>query len=187
MTNETMRIEISCRLRRPGGKRVWLYVHGRYGCKEEGEPFARIVCPEGWQVLAIDLPEHGACRGGPAGFDPWHAVPEAAVGIDHMPALASARPAATSLGAWFSMLAFAGQPLIKALFVSPVLDMERLICDMMLGGRRTAPAPWRRDRNGFRGNAVVALSCMARGNTLCCAVGCADGNFVCRRGQSDGA
>lgn len=29
------------------------------------------------------------------------------------------------------MLAFAGQPLIKALFVSPVLDMERLICDMM--------------------------------------------------------
>ena len=32
----------------PPADRVWLYVHGRYGCKEEGEPFARIVCPEGW-------------------------------------------------------------------------------------------------------------------------------------------
>ena len=77
MTNETMRIgDLPAVLYGGQAERVWLYVHGRYGCKEEGEPFARIVCPEGGQVLAIDLPEHGARRGGPAGFDPWHAVPE---------------------------------------------------------------------------------------------------------------
>ena len=68
MTNETMRIgDLPAVLYGGQAERVWLYVHGRYGCKEEGEPFARIVCPEGWQVLAIDLPEHGARRGGPAG------------------------------------------------------------------------------------------------------------------------
>ena len=37
----------------------------------------------------------------------------------------------TSLGAWFSLLAFAGERLEQALFVSPVVDMEGLIRDMM--------------------------------------------------------
>lgn len=39
---------------------------------------------------------------------------------------------ATSIGVWLSMQAFAGESLEKALFVSPVLDMEKLIRDMML-------------------------------------------------------
>ena len=38
---------------------------------------------------------------------------------------------ANSIGAWFSMLSFAGKPLEKALFVSPVLDMECLLRRMM--------------------------------------------------------
>lgn len=38
---------------------------------------------------------------------------------------------ANSIGAYFSMLAFAGTTIEKALFVSPIVDMERLICDMM--------------------------------------------------------
>ena len=37
-----------------------------------------------------------------------------------------------SIGAWFSMLAFADTPPKQALFVSPVLDMEKLIRNMML-------------------------------------------------------
>ncbi|MEY8359261.1 alpha/beta hydrolase [Anaerotruncus colihominis] len=133
MINETVKIrDIPAVLYGGRADRVWLYVHGKSGCKEEGEPFAHIVCPEGWQVLAIDLPEHGARLGGPVGFDPWHAVPELRSVLDwarrRWPCAALR---ATSLGAWFSMLAFAGQPLEKALFVSPVLDMELLICDMM--------------------------------------------------------
>lgn len=55
--------------------KVYLFVHGRHGCKEEGRAFAEAVGPLGWQVLAIDLPEHGE-RTGETGFDPWHAVPE---------------------------------------------------------------------------------------------------------------
>lgn len=113
--------------------RLYLFVHGKCGCKEEGVAFAEIVCPKGWQVLAIDLPQHGERRGGEPGFTPWYVVPELCS------VLAYARQRwthislrATSIGAWFSMQAFAGEPLEKTLFVSPVLDMEKLIHNMML-------------------------------------------------------
>ena len=37
--------------------KVFLFVHGQFGCKEEAERFAEVANPLGWQVLAIDLPE----------------------------------------------------------------------------------------------------------------------------------
>ena len=40
-------------------ERLYLYVHGKMGCKEEALDFAERACPAGYQVLAIDLPEHG--------------------------------------------------------------------------------------------------------------------------------
>lgn len=112
--------------------RVWLYLHGKCGCKEEAEAFAERACPRGAQVLAVDLPEHGARRGGPAAFAPWDVLPE----LEALLAYARSRweriaLRATSLGAWFALLAFGGAELERALLVSPVLDMERLIRDMM--------------------------------------------------------
>ena len=44
-------------------RNVYLYLHGKNGCKEEAERFAATACEAGWQVLAIDLPEHGAIDG----------------------------------------------------------------------------------------------------------------------------
>lgn len=38
---------------------------------------------------------------------------------------------ATSIGAWFSMLAFGAEPPERSLFVSPVLNMAGLIQSMM--------------------------------------------------------
>lgn len=111
---------------------AWLFVHGKCGYKEEAEAFAEIVCPKGAQVLAIDLPEHGE-RKAIAGFDPWHAVPELQEVMAYLRqhwAHISLR--ANSIGAWFSMLAFVDTPPEQALFVSPVLDMEKLIRNMML-------------------------------------------------------
>ena len=112
--------------------RVWLFVHGKCGYKEEAEAFAEIVCPKGAQVLAIDLPGHGE-RKAEAGFDPWHVVPElreVMANLRQRWAHVSLR--ANSIGAWFSMLAFPGAPPEQALFVSPVLDMRQLIQSMML-------------------------------------------------------
>ena len=113
-------------------KRAYLFVHGQCGCKEEGAAFAEVVCPKGFQVLAVDLPEHGARRGETDRFNPWTAVPELRAALDFMkPRWSEISLRANSIGAHFSMLAFAGEPLCRALFVSPILDMERLITDMM--------------------------------------------------------
>ena len=57
-------------------RKVYLYVHGKNGCKEEAERFANTACSAGWQVLAIDLPEHGARKDRPEQLLPWAVVPE---------------------------------------------------------------------------------------------------------------
>ena len=116
----------------PPADRVWLYVHGKGGCKEEAADFAALACPRGWQVLAADLPEHGARRGDGVPLDPWHAAPELRALLGYAKGRwQHTALRCTSLGAWFSLLAFQDRPLDRALFVSPVLDMERLIQEMM--------------------------------------------------------
>ena len=57
-------------------ERLYLYVHGKMGCKEEALDFAERACPAGYQVLAIDLPEHGQRKGRTEKLLPWVAVPE---------------------------------------------------------------------------------------------------------------
>ena len=111
---------------------VLLFLHGKCGCKEEAEAFSEIACPMGYQVLAVDLPMHGERKAEKDGFDPWHAVPELQSVFDY----AAARwktlgLRANSIGCYFSMLAFANKELSCCLFVSPILDMEALICGMM--------------------------------------------------------
>lgn len=111
---------------------LYLFIHGKMGCKEEAEGFAEIVCPKGYQVLSIDLPEHGE-RKSESGFVPWKVVPELksvmAFAKTHWSSI-SLR--ATSIGAWFSLLAFPDEKLEKCLFLSPVTDMEQLIKNMMM-------------------------------------------------------
>jgi len=110
----------------------YLFVHGKSGCKEEGEAFAEIVCPKGFQVISIDLPGHGEREKELNQFDPWHAVPELKQVMDFAKRKwrdISLR--ANSIGAWFSMLALSDEKLAQSLFVSPILDMERLIIRMM--------------------------------------------------------
>ena len=113
--------------------RVFLFVHGRCGCKEEGRDFAALAAPFGWQVLAVDLPEHGARQGGPESLDPWHTVPELQSAMEYARGRwRRVALRATSIGAWLSMLAFADAPPERRLLVSPVLDMAGLI-ETMLG------------------------------------------------------
>ena len=113
-------------------RKVYFYVHGKNGCKEEAERFAYTACEEGWQVLAIDLPEHGARRSSPEKLLPWVAVPEIqAVYARMKPVWAHIRLYGVSIGAWLSMQALQCEAPEKALFVSPVADMEDLITHMM--------------------------------------------------------
>ena len=82
-------------------------------------------------MLSFDLPEHGD-RTGETDFTPWQVVPELQTVLAYLQQhWQVVRLRANSIGAYFSMLAFAGATIEKALFVSPIVDMERLICDMM--------------------------------------------------------
>ena len=56
-------------------EKLWLFLHGQMGHKEEAEAFAKIVCPKGAQVLGIDLPGHGARQGRDEALNPWTVVP----------------------------------------------------------------------------------------------------------------
>ena len=101
-------------------KTVILYIHGKGGSAAEADRF-RAVCP-GFDVLGVDY----------QGELPWEAAGQIAAAYDevrrqydHIVILAN------SIGAYFAMLALQDLALDKALFVSPVLDMERLILDMM--------------------------------------------------------
>ncbi len=133
METETLQIQgIPAVIYGEASENVWLYVHGKQSAKEAAGRFAETACARGWQVLSADLPEHGERTVGTVPLDPWHTVPE----LREIFAWASRRwkrksLRCTSLGAWFSLLALENEALEQALFVSPVLDMECLILDMM--------------------------------------------------------
>ena len=119
-------------------RKVYLYIHGKNGCKEEAERFAYTACAAGWQVLAIDLPEHGARRGRPEQLLPWVAVPEIqAVYARMKPVWAHIRLYGVSIGAWLAMQALQEDAPEKTLLVSPVVDMNALITNMMQGAAVT--------------------------------------------------
>ncbi len=110
---------------------VFIFVHGQGGSKDEARRFADVAEPLGFQVLAIDLPGHGE-RTDAEKFVPWEAVPELCAVMRYAKNRwkhISVR--AISIGAWFSLLAFAGETIEKCLFSSPLLDMENMILSMM--------------------------------------------------------
>lgn len=114
-------------------RKLFLYIHGQGGYKEEAEMFANIACRYGWQVLSVDLPKHGDRKDEINTFDPWHIVPELCTIMEYAKLRwGNISLFANSIGAWFSMLSFGNEKLKKCLFVSPVLDMKQLITKMMV-------------------------------------------------------
>ena len=114
-------------------RKVYLYVYGKNGSAAEAARFARTACPAGWQVLAVDLPEHGGRDDGKK-LVPWEVVPQirAALGwLDERYAGVSLRT--TSVGTYFSLLAAgAGDVVVeKCLAVSPLVDMVSMINGVM--------------------------------------------------------
>ena len=125
-------LEIPAALYGDSSESLFLYIHGKMGCKEEAARFAEIVCPKGYQVLSIDLPGHGERTGEMERFVPWEVVPELqAVYEFSQQRWKKISLYANSIGAYFSLLAFRNAKPEKSLFVSPILDMEKLIHDML--------------------------------------------------------
>ena len=85
---------------------IWLFVHGQGGNKTEAAAFAALAAPTGWQVLGIDLPEHGD-RTGETDFTPWQVVPELQTVLAYLQQhWQGIRLRANSIGAYLAMLAW---------------------------------------------------------------------------------
>ena len=114
-------------------EKVYLFIHGKGGHKEEAEIFANIACEKGYQILTIDLPGYGERKDEIANFVPWKVVPELHIVMKFIQEKwNSVSLHATSFGAFCSLLAFQNTDLKSVLLVSPVIDMVKLIQNMML-------------------------------------------------------
>jgi pimeloyl-ACP methyl ester carboxylesterase len=114
--------------------KAYIFVHGAMSCKEDAQMFAEAAVPRGYQVISFDLPEHGERKNDACPCDVQNGVKDlAAVGEYALQGFQDVSLFANSLGAYFSLLAYKSYPLKNCLFLSPVLDMERLIRNMMKG------------------------------------------------------
>ncbi|BBF44326.1 alpha/beta hydrolase [Lachnospiraceae bacterium KM106-2] len=114
--------------------KVFLAVHGNMSHKEDAviQLLAEEAEFEGYQVLSFDLPEHGER----AGTDTLCKVDICVSELKVMMSFAKEHWKKISLfscsmGAYFSILAYSKEELQLALFLSPVVDMERVIHNMM--------------------------------------------------------
>lgn len=109
-------------------------VHGNMSHKADTVValLAECAVQKGCQVLSFDLPEHGGRKGEPTLCKVQTCVEE----LHSVMAYAKTQAQeislfACSMGAYFSLLAYQDEPLTQALLLSPVVDMELLICNMM--------------------------------------------------------
>lgn len=98
-----------------------MYVHGKGGTADEAKHYKPLF-PES-DVIGFDYKSQ----------NPWDAKSEFCRFYDwNSKGYDSVTLVANSIGAFFSMNALAEKMISKALFISPVVNMERLILDMMI-------------------------------------------------------
>lgn len=101
-------------------KKLMIYIHGKGGSYQESKRF-RTVCA-GYDVIGIDYDDNL----------PWIVQPKIKRYYDEqVETYSHISIIAESIGAYFAMLSLQECNIHKAYFISPVLDMETLIMDMM--------------------------------------------------------
>ena len=102
-------------------KQIVIYVHGKGGTAEEARHYQPLFAES--DVIGFDYKSQ----------NPWEAKSEFSDFYDlHSKGYDSVILVANSIGAFFSMNALAEKNISKALFISPIVNMERLITDMMI-------------------------------------------------------
>lgn len=114
--------------------KLYVAVHGNMSHKTDTpiSILAEETIPLGYQVLSFDMPQHGDRKDEPVPCKVQNCVSDLLKIMDY------ARTKATdislfacSMGAYFSLLAYKEMPLQKCLFLSPVVNMERIIDNLM--------------------------------------------------------
>ncbi|MBV7275976.1 alpha/beta hydrolase [Clostridium sp. PL3] len=115
-------------------EKLFVVVHGNMSNKEDDVIiiFAEEAVAMGYQVLSFDLPEHGDRKNEPYACKVQNCVNDLNVIIEYAKSLSKdINLFACSMGAYFSLLAYSNEPLQQCLFLSPVVNMERIINNMM--------------------------------------------------------
>ena len=103
-----------------------LYVHGKGGTAGESEHYKQLFPDH--EVMGLDY----------RGVTPWEAGQEIYSAIKNLKAAyGNVTLIANSIGAYFSMNAGIDGLIQKAYFISPIVDMEKLIRDMMTWAKVT--------------------------------------------------
>ena len=102
-------------------KELVLYIHGKGGSAAESEHY-RPLFPD-CEVFGLDYQT----------FTPWETGAEICQAVEKLKLeYENITLIANSIGAYFSMSAEVDGLISKAYFISPIVDMEKLIIDMML-------------------------------------------------------
>lgn len=115
-------------------EKIFIAVHGNMSNKEDA--VIQILVEEadrkGYQVLSFDLPEHGERKNDNTSCKVQFCVNELSIIMNYAKEhWKEINVFACSMGAYFSLLAFQNDVIEKALFLSPVVNMERIIENMM--------------------------------------------------------
>ncbi len=102
-------------------KKTILYIHGKGGNASEADRYKEIC--QGYDVYGLDY----------KGWTPWETKNEIISEYDTLERkYDSVILMANSIGAFFAMNALQKRNIEKALFISPIVNIEKLIADMML-------------------------------------------------------
>lgn len=114
--------------------KLFIAIHGNMSHKEDPviELLADVAVPSGYQVLGFDLPEHGERKDDGISCKVHNCVSELESVLDYAKRRFSEISLfACSIGAYFSLLACSDKNLKQALFLSPIVNMEKIIVNMM--------------------------------------------------------
>lgn len=104
-------------------KEVIVYVHGKGGSAQEANYYRKFF-DDNFDIIGFDYKSEF----------PWEAKVEFSNYFDLIiPKYNKTLLIANSIGAYFSLISLADKKIEKAMLISPIVDMERLILDMMIG------------------------------------------------------
>lgn len=115
---------------------IIISVHGDLSNKEDTiiKLLAKNAIPKDYQVLSFDLPGHGERKDDEYECNPQNCISDLRAVYAYARSLsADITLFACSIGAYFSLLAYYRSAIRKSLFLSPVINMELVIQNMMDG------------------------------------------------------
>ena len=109
-----------------------LYIHGKGGSATESEHYKPLF-PDN-EVIGLDYQTFSDLKGTECGvaITPWETGKEIRIAVEELKGkYENVILIANSIGAFFSMNADIDEMIQKAYFISPIVDMDKLITDMM--------------------------------------------------------